>query len=136
METGRCDFALSDANGLTALGYTSATRGLRGSSKEFDAAEWAIHRRPEMSRKGADDAVHPVRRGVDVPLVVRRVDGRIQPGRRVIVDERVEQAALVVEAGAAPRDEDAEVPTPPPSTLTCIPNASPLEQHAMPLVAY
>ena len=53
-----------------------------------------------------------------------------------MVNERVEQAALVVEAGAAPRDEDAEVPTPPPWTLWCIPNASPMEPHALPLVGH
>ena len=89
-----------------------------------------------MTRNGADDAVHPVRRGVDVPLVVHRLDGPVDPGRRVIVDERVEQAALIVEAAAAPRDEDAEVPTPPPWTLRCIPNASPMDKHLVRLLGY
>src|SRR3954470_10338733 len=51
-----------------------------------------------------------LRRDVDVALVVHRVNGLVQPGRRrVVVDERVEQAALVVEAGADHRAERVQV---------------------------
>ena len=47
---------------------------------------------------------------VDESLIVHRVDGRVQPGRRhVSIDERVQQPALVVEAGADHRSEDVEV---------------------------
>ena len=70
------------------------------------------------------------------PLFVHRVDGRVEPGRRVKVGERVEQAALAVEAGADPRDEDTEAPTPPPWTLRCILKASPTEQHPLRSFAY
>src|SRR3954462_15545101 len=51
-----------------------------------------------------------LRRDVDEALVVHRVDQLVEPGRRhVVVDERVEQAALVVEAGADHRAERMQV---------------------------
>src|SRR5215208_252101 len=110
-ETFRSTNRWPDANSLTALRYISATRGLHGNSKDLDAATRAIHCRPQTSRQGAGDAVHPVQQDVDVPLVVHRVDRLVEPGRRgVVVDERVEQPALVVEAGGDPRAEDVEVP--------------------------
>ena len=47
---------------------------------------------------------------MDVALVVHRVDGLVEPGRRrVVIDERVEQAALVVQARADHRAEDVQV---------------------------
>jgi len=66
IETGRMGCAPIRCHSPTALSYTSATRGLHGSSKVFDAVEWTIHCHPDITRKGADDAVHPVRRDVDV----------------------------------------------------------------------
>ena len=51
-----------------------------------------------------------VRGDVDVALVVHRVDQRVEPGRRhVVVDERVEQAALIVETREVHRAEHVEI---------------------------
>jgi hypothetical protein len=36
-----------------------------GASEGLDAAEWAMHCRPELSRQGTDDVVHPVQRWED-----------------------------------------------------------------------
>src|SRR5258708_939474 len=47
---------------------------------------------------------------VNVALVVHRVDQLVEPGRRrIVVDERVEQAALIIEAGADHRTEGVQV---------------------------
>src|SRR5262245_38505008 len=48
-------------NQAKAAEIVSALVRARETYGGFVAAEWAVHCRPEMSRNGADAAVHPVR---------------------------------------------------------------------------
>jgi hypothetical protein len=65
--------------------------------------ERSVHRVGVDGVPGDVVAEARLRRDVDEALVVHRIDGRVEPGRQLVpVNELVQQATLVVEAGADP----------------------------------